>query len=185
MASSQKTRLGLNKWTGSDKAVRTDLVNDNEKIDLRLNPAGVIMMFGGATVPDGWLLCNGQAVSRTTYSDLFAAIGVAYGIGNGTTTFNVPDMRGRVPVGCDANFPLGNKGGEITVSLNASQNGQHYHSMVSAFGSMATSATTSGKTLSANDTAFADNHKNTNSAGSGAPHNNLPPYISVNYIIKT
>lgn len=56
-------------------------------------PIGAIMSYGGATAPSGWLLCQGQAVSRTDYSDLFNAIGTAYGSGDGSTTFNVPDLR--------------------------------------------------------------------------------------------
>ncbi len=59
-----------------------------------LTPAGAIICFGGAAAPSGWLLCNDAAVSRTTYADLFAVIGTTYGVGNGSTTFNVPDMRG-------------------------------------------------------------------------------------------
>lgn len=63
--------------------------------------AAVQMLAGGA-VPAGWLLCNGQAVSRTTYALLFAAIGETWGAGDGVATFNVPDMRGRVPRGVAA-----------------------------------------------------------------------------------
>ena len=65
-------------------------------------PAGCIMPYAGATAPDGWLLCRGQAVSRTTYADLFAVIGTAYGVGDGSTTFNLPDLGGRVPAGKEA-----------------------------------------------------------------------------------
>lgn len=54
-------------------------------------PVGAIIPYGGSTAPAGWLLCNGAAVSRTTYSDLFAVIGTKYGAGDGTTTFNLPD----------------------------------------------------------------------------------------------
>ena len=57
------------------------------------NPIGSIVPYGGATAPTGWLLCNGQAVSRTTYADLFAAIGTSFGAGDGSTTFNLPDLR--------------------------------------------------------------------------------------------
>jgi phage-related tail fiber protein len=67
----------------------------------RFIPSGAIIAFGGATAPSGFLLCNGQAVSRTTYADLFAAIGTAHGTGNGSTTFNVPDYRGRFLRGVD------------------------------------------------------------------------------------
>lgn len=63
------------------------------------SPAGSIIMFGGATAPNGWLICDGSAVSRTTQADLFDAIGTAFGSGDGSTTFNLPDMRGQFPRG--------------------------------------------------------------------------------------
>ncbi|HXJ61907.1 MAG TPA: phage tail protein [Verrucomicrobiae bacterium] len=62
---------------------------------------GSILPYGGTTAPSGWLLCYGQAVSRTTYATLFATIGTAFGAGDTTTTFNLPDLRGRVPLGKD------------------------------------------------------------------------------------
>jgi microcystin-dependent protein len=62
-------------------------------------PLGTINAFGGSTAPEGWLLCQGQAISRTDYSALFAVIGTAFGAGDGSTTFNVPDFREVVPVG--------------------------------------------------------------------------------------
>jgi hypothetical protein len=58
-------------------------------------PAGMVMYFANSTVPQGWLQCNGAAISRTTYVDLFSAIGTVYGTGNGSTTFNLPDFRGQ------------------------------------------------------------------------------------------
>lgn len=61
--------------------------------------SGFIGIWGGAGTPAGWLPCDGSAVSRTTYSALFAAIGTTHGAGNGSTTFNVPDLRGRAPMG--------------------------------------------------------------------------------------
>ncbi len=57
-------------------------------------PSGAIIAFGGTTPPAGWLLCDGAAVSRATYATLFSAIGVTWGAGDGTTSFNVPDLRG-------------------------------------------------------------------------------------------
>ena len=66
-----------------------------------LIPAGVVWDFAGSTVPSGWLLCFGQAVSRTTYAALFTAIGTAFGAGDGSTTFNIPDLRGRTSAGKD------------------------------------------------------------------------------------
>lgn len=68
-----------------------------------LVPVGTILPYGGASSPNSsWLLCYGQAVSRSTYSSLFAILGDAYGVGDGSTTFNLPDLRGRIPVGNDA-----------------------------------------------------------------------------------
>jgi microcystin-dependent protein len=64
-------------------------------------PTASLLPFAGTTSPDNWLLCSGQAVSRTTYAALFAIIGTTYGVGDGSTTFNLPDLRGRTPVGKD------------------------------------------------------------------------------------
>lgn len=77
---------------------------------------GSIKMFGGSSAPTGWLLCDGAAVSRSTYADLFAEIGTAYGVGNGSTTFNVPNLQQRFPMGKAASgtgATLGESGGAI------------------------------------------------------------------------
>ncbi len=66
-----------------------------------LVPIGSILAYSGASAPTGWVLCDGAAISRTTYATLFAAIGTSFGTGDGSTTFNVPDLRGRVLVGKD------------------------------------------------------------------------------------
>jgi microcystin-dependent protein len=67
-----------------------------------IKPIGEVTMFCGPTAPHGWLLCNGEAVSRSTYSRLFSVIGTGYGTGDGSTTFNLPDFREAVPVGAGA-----------------------------------------------------------------------------------
>jgi microcystin-dependent protein len=67
----------------------------------RLVPAGALMPYAGSSAPDGWLLCYGQEVNRTTYADLFTAISTTYGEGDASTTFNLPDLRGRVIAGQD------------------------------------------------------------------------------------
>lgn len=92
-------------------------------------PAGSIIAWGKATVPQNWLLCDGSVISRTTYASLFAAIGTTYGAGNGTTTFQLPDLRGRVPVGKNGGSfgSLGASGGEETVTLTAAQSGSPSH----------------------------------------------------------
>lgn len=73
--------------------------------------AGAIWLWPGSTAPEGWLLCNGQAVSRTTYAGLFGVLGTAYGQGDGSTTFNVPDLTGRVPMGTNGTYPPASTGG--------------------------------------------------------------------------
>lgn len=107
-------------------------------------PAGIMAPYGGATAPDGWLLCYGQAISRTTYAALFTAISTTYGAGDGSTTFNIPDLRGRVVAGQDdmggtsANRltgvtgsvngdTLGGTGGEETHTLTAEEMADHKH----------------------------------------------------------
>ena len=94
-------------------------------------PAGSIIEWGGATAPANWLIADGSAVSRTTYASLYAAIGTTFGAGNGTTTFNLPDLRGRVPVGKDPNDSwfnaIGLTGGEKTHLLTAAESGVPAH----------------------------------------------------------
>jgi len=79
-------------------------------------PAGIMFPYGGASVPTGYLLCDGSAISRTTYAALFDAIDVGWGPGDGVTTFNIPDMRQRFPLGKGAagtGSTLGGYGGNI------------------------------------------------------------------------
>jgi microcystin-dependent protein len=107
-------------------------------------PVGSILSFAGSTAPTGWLLCYGQAISRTTYSALFAIISTTYGVGDGSTTFNLPDLRGRVTAGKDdmggssANRltdqsggldgdVLGDTGGAETHTLTEAQMPSHTH----------------------------------------------------------
>ena len=72
-----------------------------ESMSIRPEAIGKIIMFAGSTAPEGTLYCNGAAISRTTYSELFAAIGTTYGAGDGSTTFNLPDLRGKWAMGAD------------------------------------------------------------------------------------
>jgi len=77
---------------------------------LNIAPTGTVLPFAGSTAPEGWLICQATAVSRTTYAALFAVIGTTYGTGDGSTTFNLPDMRGVFPRGSGTNG-TGNYGG--------------------------------------------------------------------------
>ena len=154
-------------------------------------PIGSVTMFGGATAPSGWLLCQGQAVSRTTYADLFAVIGTAFGAGNGSSTFNVPNFKGRVPVGVDSGQTefdtLGETGGAKTHTLTTTQVPTQRGSRISwgAGGNVhfdnvqAYAGPSSGNGIYTvqNDLEWGE------SAGGGA-HNNLQPYMAINFIIK-
>jgi len=98
-----------------------------------LVPAGAIMPYAGSSAPAGWLLCNTSTpISRSTYAALFAAIGTTYGAGNGTTTFNIPFLSGRVPVGAGTGSGLtlrnpADTGGAETVTLTGAQSGTSAH----------------------------------------------------------
>lgn len=129
-----------------------------------LIPAGMMGPWPTTTPPAGWHLANGQAVSRTTYSRLFALIGTTFGAGDGSTTFNVPDIRGRTIVGSDtmgssdagrlsgATFPtsggvnIGEGGGAETITLVVSNMPSHAHPGSSASGSGTTSIQSNGHT---------------------------------------
>lgn len=88
---------------------------------------GAILPYAGATAPAGYLLCNGQAVSRTAYADLFAVCSTTYGPGDGSTTFNVPDLRGRFPLGT-ATAGTGSTRGGVGGALGHSHTGAaHTH----------------------------------------------------------
>jgi microcystin-dependent protein len=89
--------------TASTELSNTQLATTEfvKQIAALFTPSGSVISYAGASAPTGWLLCSGQTVSRTTYSSLFAAIGTTYGVGDGSTTFTLPDMRGRVVAGVD------------------------------------------------------------------------------------
>jgi microcystin-dependent protein len=101
-------------------------------------PTGAIIMYGGAAPPSGWLLCDGTAVSRTTYAALLTAIGLAYGAGDGSTTFNLPNLKGRFPIGLDSADAtidtLGEVGGLSAVTLSAAQSGLPGHAHTTSVG---------------------------------------------------
>lgn len=152
-------------------------------------PAGSIIQWSSNTAPANWLICDGAAVSRVTYSSLFAVIGTTYGAGNGSTTFNLPDLRGRVAVGRDGSQTefdaLGESGGAKTHTLTVDQMPSHNHLYYSYLGAGAggtidnkyvAGANASGGVVTAST--FAHNK------GGDQAHNNLQPYLVTNYIIK-
>ena len=131
---------------------------------------GSIYMYAGSTPPNGFLLCDGSAVSRTVYADLFAEIGTIYGSGDGATTFNVPDLSGRVIVGVSATHVLGDVGGEENHVLIADELPVHEHTIPSHGHSHTITATTPKFTHSITQPAFTYNAPNghTNSKGSSS-----------------
>ena len=92
-------------------------------------PAGIVMPFAGSTAPHGYLLCDGSAVSRTDYADLFTAIGTTYGAGDGSTTFNLPNLSGRVVLGVSQSHALGTTGGEASHTLTEQELPAHSHTV--------------------------------------------------------
>lgn len=166
-------------------------------------PAGALSMFAGSAAPTGWLLCDGSAVSRTTYAALFAAIGTTWGAGNGTTTFGLPDLRGRSPIGAGTGASLspralGATGGAETHVLSTGEMPAHGHDIYAGTDSTSGGATGGGASnargfaghsvatgLGAVTNFQASAQQAIRNAGGGAAHNNMQPFAVVNYIIKT
>ncbi len=177
-------------------------------------PVGGVMQYAGTSAPTGWFLCNGAAVSRTTYADLFAVIGTLYGAGDGSTTFNIPDARGRTAIGTGSGSGLTTRalaatGGEENHLLTTTEmpshthtQNAHSHSIVDPGHSHTYSIPFNGGS-GANAVNFTDNQPATtntstsvtsisiatttatnNNTGGGATHNNMQPFISFNYIIR-
>jgi microcystin-dependent protein len=157
---------------------------------------GEIMAIPWTFAPAGWLMCNGQIVSIASYETLFYLIGTTYG-GDGQFTFGIPDLRGRAPmhsgqgVGLTARM-VGEQAGEEAVSLTSMQIPVHAHSALADSGNG--SATAPGGRMPARDSAGALHYTATSpglpmaagaigSAGAGQPHENMQPYLAINYCI--
>lgn len=165
---------------------------------------GIIKIFGGNFAPKGWAFCNGQAMAVSQYSALFSLLGTTYG-GDGVTTFNLPDLRGRTAVGMGAGPGLsivteGQIGGSETVTLTTAQMPPHNHNMAVSSGNASQGAATSGASIAAPGTLSGRtftatlgfnttspdtvlNPASVSAAGLGMPHNNMQPFLGVNYII--
>ena len=166
-------------------------------------PTATIVPWSSASVPTGFLKCAGAAVSRSTYSALFAIVGTTYGAGDGSSTFNVPDLQDNTPVGESGSKALGSTGGANTVSSTGNVGGSTANATLSEaqLASHDHGLTGSTYVYPAGGTGLANNmtgSANTNNAGSGTGHSHnmsatfagdstsvLQPYIALIYIIKT
>mgnify|MGYP002713209083 CR=1 FL=1 len=145
-------------------------------------PVGTMIDYAGTSAPTDYLQCDGSAISRTTYATLFAAIGTTWGVGDGSTTFNIPDFRRRTAVGSGGTGTgtlgnsVGNTGGNETETLSTAQLATHLH----AYGGLQAQGFTSGNSIVATSGSVTD----TQNTGSGSAHNNLQPSAVVFKCIK-
>jgi microcystin-dependent protein len=167
---------------------------------------GTIFMWPSVTPPAGYLSCDGSAVSRSRYPQLFAAIGTTFGSGDGSSTFNLPDFANRIPVGAgrSGGFPLGDAKGSNTHSLKPEEMPSHFHT-----GDTSTDGNhqhdygifNNGAVYAEHLFAGADGNQNFGQyrpeengqhthpvtvakAGSSASHNNMMPFMVIHYIIR-
>jgi microcystin-dependent protein len=173
------------------------------------NPTGEITIWGTSTAPTGWLICDGSAVSRSTYSALFGVLSTTYGAGDGSTTFNLPNLKGRVPVGRDASQTefdtLGETGGSKTSALGVSNLPAHTHTASSSSTTTLSNGTLVVRQEGGGDAKLTANSSygpyNTytigastststsvsgggNGTATGDAFSNLAPYIALNFIIR-
>lgn len=175
----------------------------------RMVPVGTILMSASHTPPSSkFLMCNGAAINRTTYADLFGRIGTTYGVGDGSTTFNLPDFRDRFPAGQGSTYATGSTGGLAQVSLLTANLADHFHGYgikdtvepndanftVRTWVS-GTNGTTSSyfipgdASITGGSTALTSGDLATTTqidglSGTVTPHENRPPYLAVQFLIK-
>ena len=167
-------------------------------------PTATIVPWSDSSVPTGFLECNGQAVSRSTYSALFAIVGTTYGAGDGSSTFLVPDLQDNVPVGKSNNKALASTGGANTVAstgnvggstanatLTEAQLASHDHGQKGSFPGPDSPAggwivRAAGPNINVNNAGSGSGHSHNMSANfSGDATSVLQPYLAIIYLIKT
>ena len=194
-------RVSLEALTSGNAAADQTVVTDGSSgftlgLTVGVIPTGGIIEWTQTSLPaGGWLFCDGAAINRITYADLFAAIGITFGNGNGNTTFNLPDRRGRAGIGMDnmgtsrgaanrvtdANADdIGGSGGSETHVLTASEIAEHTHPV--AHSTIGQGGTARHIIIAWTETASAED-SGPNSGGDA--HNNMQPWLASPYIIKT
>jgi microcystin-dependent protein len=149
---------------------------------------GEIRVFAFSFAPTGWLPCSGQTLAISQYAALFAILGTTYG-GNGTSTFQLPNLQGRMPVHFGNGFLLGQVGGEATHTLITSEMPQHTH-QVYASSTLANVGVPTGNLWATGNAAYNPGPTNTfmnpaciPNAGGSQPHDNMSPYLVLNFCI--
>lgn len=166
-------------YLGHDKVANGGFIGDYDSL-----PVGSILPYSSEKLPIGYLLCDGSEVSRSSYEELFGVIGTSFGEGNGSTTFNLPNLKGRVTVGKDSAqeefVEIGQTGGEKEHQLSIGEMPSHNHNIGAYMGEWMSSGAQIQWVGSGQGYKAVDNPVQ----GDNQPHNNLQPYIVVNYIIK-
>ena len=178
--------MGSKKITNIADATRYDHIISKTQADASDNeysiPVGAVLDYGSTVLPANVKLCDGTAISRTTYAALYALISTTYGVGDGSTTFNLPNYTGRVVVGLkstDTDFDtIGETGGEATVTLLTEHLPPHTHSGVKYFYEV------SGLWETKNTNASGANTSTTGSTGGGGAHQNMQPTITQAFGIR-
>ena len=156
-------------------------------------PTGGLIMWGTGTAPSGWLLCNGSAVSRTTYAALFAVISTTFGVGDGSTTFNLPNYTNRMPYGTTVGATGGSADAVVvshthTATSTVTDPGHnHTTNLIPYNGTLGSEIHGAINSANTTGTAFTGITVGTTitTAGVSGTNANLPPYLGINFIIKT
>ena len=172
-------------FTGT--SVETALAEIDQNINFA-SPVGEIKIWPAATAPTKYLICDGSLINRTTYSALFAVIGSIYGAGDGSTTFALPNYKGRVPVGLDAAQSefntLGKTCGAKTHVLSIDEMPSHTHEKASCYAGTVDPTFSDPRIWGKYGAIGTEASLQTGATGGGLAHNNIQPSVAVNYIIR-